>query len=157
MRSPFVLDHRTRARALFATAPPWHPLFICLPRHLVTGLLAGNADIHQLLTCQEDIARLHPNNLIGVLICFKEFLKFRHGVLEIGIFFVQMATAQSTYLSLLTWFFLRNVLPALLLTKLRDMRGMMFPMPLVKEEQPINRALAVFGVNEDPCEMFGFQ
>ncbi len=46
--------------------------------------------------------------------------------------------------------------PALLLTKLRDMRGVMFPMPFVKEEQPINAPFAVIGVNEDPCEMFGF-
>src|SRR5712692_6122786 len=82
MRSPFVLDHRTRARALRATAP---------------------------------------------------------------------RAFQMVEMSLLA------LLPALLLTKLRDMRGMMFPMPLVKEEQPINAALAMFGVNEDPCEMFRLQ
>src|SRR5258708_40124041 len=47
--------------------------------------------------------------------------------------------------------------PAFLLTKLHNMRGVMFPMPLVKEEQPINGALTAFRVNEDPCEMFRLQ
>src|SRR5207249_6208726 len=47
--------------------------------------------------------------------------------------------------------------PALLFAKLRDMRGVMFTVPLVEEQQPINGALAVFGVNESPCEMFGLQ
>src|SRR6266436_6347391 len=81
MRSPFVRDHRTRARALCATAPR----------------------------------------------------AFRDGEIS-----------------------LLALSPALLLTKLRDMRGVMFPVPLVKEEQPINRALTVFRVNEDSREMFGF-
>src|SRR5216683_526616 len=40
--------------------------------------------------------------------------------------------------------------PALLLAKLRNMRSVMLPVPLVKKEQPVNGALAMFGVQRAP-------
>ena len=49
------------------------------------------------------------------------------------------------------------LLPALLFAKFGDMRGVMFPVPRVEEEQPVHRALAVLRVDEDSCKMLGFQ
>src|SRR5439155_2980127 len=50
-----------------------------------------------------------------------------------------------------------TLLPALLFAKFRDMRSVMLPMPLVKEQQPVHRALAVFRMNENPRKMLGLQ
>src|SRR6266705_4946166 len=50
-----------------------------------------------------------------------------------------------------------SFLPALFLAQLRNMRDVMLPVPLVKEEQPVHRALTMFRVDENPRKMFGLQ
>src|SRR5437899_8978153 len=48
-------------------------------------------------------------------------------------------------------------LPTFLLAKFCDMRGVMFPVPLVKEQQPVDGPFAVFWVKENPGEVFRLQ
>jgi hypothetical protein len=45
--------------------------------------------------------------------------------------------------------------PALLFAKLRNMCGVVLPVPLVEKQQPVYGALAIFGVDERSCEVFG--
>lgn len=47
--------------------------------------------------------------------------------------------------------------PALLLAQLGDVRGVMLSVPFVEEEQPVNRALAIFRVNQRPRKLFGLE
>src|SRR5882762_7205021 len=47
--------------------------------------------------------------------------------------------------------------PYLLLAKFHDVRGVVLPVPLVKEQQPVHGALAVLRVDEDSCEIRGFR
>src|SRR5260370_21880079 len=47
--------------------------------------------------------------------------------------------------------------PSLLLAKFHDVLGVVLPVPLVKEQQPVHGALAVLRVDEDSCELRGFQ
>src|SRR6266849_9911294 len=51
----------------------------------------------------------------------------------------------------------RNSLPAFLLAEFGDVGGVVFAVPLVNEQQPIDGALAMLGVDERPGEVLGFQ
>src|SRR5882672_1170093 len=53
-------------------------------------------------------------------------------------------------------YFRASGLPALLLAKLRDMRSVVLPVPLVQEKQPIHGAFAMLRVNQHSRELLLF-
>src|SRR5260370_13266769 len=52
--------------------------------------------------------------------------------------------------------FLLAFSPALFIAKLRNMCGVMLPVPFIEEQQPVNGSLAMVGMDKRSCKMFGF-